>query len=112
MNYVLYSKFYVLYFKLIDKDKVKKIAELARLKIENENIEKFAKDLSAILNYVEDLNKVDLSSVSPTLNASSQKNIFRSDDEPDEEDIEFAKKLLNLAPDNEEGYLKVKSILK
>ncbi len=97
---------------MIDESQVKKIAELARLKLESEDVEKFAKDLSSVLDYIEDLNSVDLSGVEPTLFAGSQKNIFRSDDEPDDQDVELAKKLVNLAPDNEDGYIKVKSILK
>jgi len=97
---------------MIDKDQVKNIAELARLKVKDEEVEKIAEDLSSILDYVAELNSLDVSSVEPTLHATSAKNVFRSDDEPDEQDHELAEKLLNLAPDNEDGYIKVKSILK
>jgi aspartyl-tRNA(Asn)/glutamyl-tRNA(Gln) amidotransferase subunit C len=97
---------------VIDKNQVKKIAELARLKVEDEDIEKFSKDLSSVLSYIEDLNSADVAGVEPTLHASSQKNVFRSDDKPDEQDVEFAKKLVDSAPDSEDGYIKVKSILK
>lgn len=97
---------------MIDKNQVKKIAELARLKLAEEDVEKFSKDLSSVLTYIEDLNNADLSGVEPTFHAVSQKNIFRSDDEPDEQNLELAKKLVDLAPDSEDGYIKVKSILK
>jgi len=97
---------------MIDKEKVKHIASLARLNVEDRDLDKLAKDLSAILDYVEELNEVDVSDISPTLNATSSSNVFREDDEPDKEDAELAKRLVEAAPDNEDGYIKVKSILK
>jgi len=97
---------------MIDKNQVRKIAELSRLKLKDEDIEKFSKDLSSILGHIEELKSLDVSGVEPTLHASSQRNVFRPDDEPDEEDLELAKKLVDLAPDSEDGYIKVKSILK
>lgn len=96
---------------MIDKDQVKHIASLARLKVKDEEVDKLSKDLSAILDYVKELNKVDVSDVSPTLSATSSENVFREDDEPDKQDVELAKKLINLAPDSEDDYIKVKSIL-
>jgi len=97
---------------MIDKDQIKKIAELARLRVEDSEIEGFSKDLSAILGYVDELNNVDVSGIEPTLNASSTENVFRDDDNPDEQNNELAEKLISLAPDNEDGYIKVRSILK
>ncbi len=96
---------------MIDEDQVKHIASLARLKVSDDEIGKLSKDLSAVLDYVKELNKVDVSDVSPTLNASSSENVFRDDDEPDKQDAELAKKLIDSAPENEDGYIKVKSIL-
>ncbi len=96
---------------MIDKDQVKHIASLARLKVSDDEIGKLSKDLSVVLDYVKELNKVDVSDVSPTLNASSSENVFRDDDEPDKQDAELAKKLIDSAPENEDGYIKVKSIL-
>ncbi len=96
---------------MIDKDQVKHIASLARLKVSDDEIGKLSKDLSAVLDYVKELNKVDVSDVSPTLNASSSENVFRDDDEQDEQNTELAKKLIDSAPESEDGYIKVKSIL-
>jgi aspartyl-tRNA(Asn)/glutamyl-tRNA(Gln) amidotransferase subunit C len=98
--------------RVIDKEQVKKIAELARLEIEDDKLDKFSKDLSSILGYVEELNSVDVSDVDPTLSAVVEKNVFREDGEPDPQDLEMTKKLLDLAPASEDGYIKVKAILK
>ncbi|MEK7452626.1 MAG: Asp-tRNA(Asn)/Glu-tRNA(Gln) amidotransferase subunit GatC [Patescibacteria group bacterium] len=96
---------------MIDKEKIKHIASLARLKVDDSEVEKFSKDLSAILDYVAELNEVDISDISPTLSATSSQNVFR-DDNVDEENKDVAKRLVQSAPDSENGYIKVKSILK
>ncbi len=97
---------------MIDSKKVKHIASLARLKLTDEEVDKFSKDISAVLDYVESLNEVDISGVDPTLNASLSTNVFRDDDEPDKEDPQMVKKLIDLACESEDNYIKVKSILK
>lgn len=85
---------------MLTKDEVKHIAKLARLGLGEEEIEKFQKDLSTILDYIEKLKKVDISKVEPTSHSVLLENIKRKD-----EVLKFNKKLID-------GYLKVKSILK
>lgn len=58
-------------------DQVKKTAKLANLPLENE--EKYAEQLSAILDYIDQLNLVDTSEVTPTFNVIGKVNVWQSD---------------------------------
>ena len=49
----------------VNKDTVKKIGRLARLHIPEEQQEKIADELNAILNWIEELNEVDTTGVKP-----------------------------------------------
>ncbi len=60
-------------------DQVKKVAKLANLPLSNEEKEKYADQLSNILDYIEQLNKVDTSNVEPTFNVTGQANVMRED---------------------------------
>ena len=64
---------------MITKDNVNYVAALARLRVNEAEAERFAKDLEGILHYVEKLNKVDVSSVKPTSHVLDVENVFRED---------------------------------
>ena len=49
----------------IDKKLVKKIATLSRIKIKENEVDRFSTELSKIINWVEKLNEVDTKDVSP-----------------------------------------------
>lgn len=92
----------------ITKEEIKKIAELARLKLSKEEIEKYTKQLSAILEYMDKLNELKLDdlmikSTSDNLyNVASKDIVINSSNKI---------KLLENTPDKKDGYIKVKSIL-
>lgn len=58
---------------------VRRVALLARLECSDEEVERFRRDLSAILGYVEKLNELDTEAVKPTSHALRQVNRFRED---------------------------------
>lgn len=58
---------------------VEKIAHLARLELTEAEFSRFQGQLSAILDYAEKLNELDLEGVPPTSHAVSQQNVFRED---------------------------------
>lgn len=90
-------------------DAVLKLAQLSRLKLTEEEIERFRKELSEILSYVEVLEKVDTSGLEPTYQVTGLKNVTRAD-----ETIEYQAKpdvLLNGAPATEKNQFKVKRVL-
>ncbi len=93
---------------MISKDEVKHIAELARVGLSEKDIEKFSKDLSSILDFVEQLKEVDVSEVAPTEHITGLKNRMR-DDLVNEFGNE--KEIVKLFPEERNGYDKVKSVL-
>jgi len=95
---------------VINKEEVKHIAKLARLGLTEKEIEQLQKELSSILDYFEKLKKVNVSRIEPTTHSILVENVMRED----RESLKFklqSPKLLDLAPETKDGYLKVKSIL-
>lgn len=95
---------------------IKKIAQLARLEIEDDKLEKFNHDFAAILNYFEKIQKVNVAKVKPMLSAAEEnKNVYRedvADDLGQDEKEKMREAFLARAPQRKDNYLKVKSILK
>ena len=58
---------------------IKYVANLARIRLSEEEIENFKKQFADILSYIEKLKEVDTSRVSPTSHILPVKNIFRED---------------------------------
>jgi aspartyl-tRNA(Asn)/glutamyl-tRNA(Gln) amidotransferase subunit C len=63
----------------IDKESIKKIAHLARLEFDENSIEKMSKDMSQILDWVEQLNELDTKDIAPLTTMSSEVNDMRED---------------------------------
>lgn len=95
---------------MISKQEVKHIAKLARLGLTEREIEKFQKELSKILDYIEKLKEVDISNVEPTSHSVLVENVMREDQESQKSKVK-SQKLMELAPETKNGYLKTKPIL-
>lgn len=63
----------------LTKDQVKHVAKLANLPLTGEEEEKYSDQLSKILDYIEQLNKIDTTDVEPTFNVTRQSNVLRED---------------------------------
>ena len=63
----------------IEKDDVKHVAQLARLKLTEKEINYFAKQLDSIINYIDQLKEVNTSNVEPTTHVLPIQNVFRDD---------------------------------
>ncbi len=59
---------------------VVKVAKLANLPLSKEEEEKYAKQLSQILDYMEKLNRADTSKVDATFNVTGLSNVMREDE--------------------------------
>ncbi|SFE26417.1 aspartyl/glutamyl-tRNA(Asn/Gln) amidotransferase subunit C [Lentibacillus persicus] len=92
----------------ISKEQVKHVAGLARLAITEEEADMFTKHLSSITEYAEQLNELDTEEVEPTTHVLDLKNVLR-EDEP-QEWITKDEAMKN-APDKQDGYFRVPSIL-
>ena len=58
---------------------VRHVAKLAKLKLTKEEEEKFQKQLSEVVDYIDELKKVDTSAVKPTSQTTGLENITRED---------------------------------
>ena len=93
----------------ISEEQVKKVAELARLKLDNNQVKQHAEQIEKILDYVNQLEKIDTDGVACTTRAIEVTNVLRSDTNNKFEDRD---ELLNLAPARENNFFKVPKITK
>ena len=91
----------------LNREEVIKIAKLARLELSEAEIAKLQKELSAILVYVSQLQKLDTKAVKPTSQVTGLANIKRKD----EVSYNFTRaEILASALAQEEDHLKVKNV--
>lgn len=64
----------------LTKDEVRHIAHLARLRLSDEEVEKFSVQLTGILAWIEMLNEVDTSGVVETSQVTGLQNVVRVDE--------------------------------
>ncbi len=96
--------------KVITEDDVRYVARLSRLRLDEKDVTMFRGQLSAILEYIEQLNEVDTEGVPPTSHVlSSMKNVFREDEPGVSLSPEEA---LSNAPEKKDGFFKVPRIIK
>lgn len=92
----------------ITKEEVLYVANLARLEMNEESIDKFARQIGTILEYVDTLNRVDTEGVSPTSHAIFLTNAFREDEIKEHLDREAA---LANAPEKEDENFVVPKVI-
>jgi len=93
---------------MISKDEIKRLAELARIKIEPLEEEGLAHDFENILGYFDELKKLNTEDILPITGGTENKSVFREDEEIEDG---FNKDLLiNQFPESEKGFLKVPQI--
>jgi aspartyl-tRNA(Asn)/glutamyl-tRNA(Gln) amidotransferase subunit C len=67
----------------LSRDDVLKLAQLARLKLSDDEITAYQRELAEILGYVEQLDDVDVSGLEPTSQVTGLTNVSRPDEEVD-----------------------------
>jgi aspartyl-tRNA(Asn)/glutamyl-tRNA(Gln) amidotransferase subunit C len=87
---------------------VEHIAELARLKFKDEELESFTDQLNEILAYMEQLNELDTENVEPLSHPVEENNVFREDEVKPSIDREDA---LKNAPQRDEQFSKVPKVI-
>ncbi len=95
--------------KRISSDEVKKVARLARLELNESEIQQHAEQLEKILGYIKQLEKINTENISCTTRAIEVVNVLRKDEKKDYENPE---ELLGLAPSRENKFFKVPKIIK
>ncbi len=88
-------------------EEVRKVALLARLRLDDAELERMQQQLSSILDYMQVLQEVDVADVPPTAQVTDVVNVMR----PDEVRPSLpAEEVLANAPAHEGGYFKVKPV--
>jgi aspartyl-tRNA(Asn)/glutamyl-tRNA(Gln) amidotransferase subunit C len=87
---------------------VLKVARLARLRLTDDEVALYARQLGAILEYIDRLGEVDTTGVEPMAHAIEQHNVFRADEQTPSLPREAA---LGNAPASDGRYFLVPPIL-
>ena len=93
----------------LTRDDVLKLARLARLELTEDEIEAYRSELSNILRYVEMVQNADVAGLKPTTQVTGLTNVMRAD-----ELLDYGVSrddLLRLAPETQDGQLKVKRMI-
>lgn len=92
----------------ISPEEVLKIANLARLKIDQDEVEQYAKDLSKIISLVEQMNTVDTKDITPMAHPLDVTQRLREDRVTEENQRE---KFQTIAPRAEKGLYLVPKVI-
>lgn len=92
----------------ITKEEVVHVAGLARLDLDDDDIELYTKQLGDILSYMDALNRIDTEGVPPTSHAIFINNAFREDEV--EPSIPAGRALANAPESEDEGFVVPKVI--
>lgn len=93
----------------LTKEEIGHLANLARLELDKEEKDKFRNQISSILDYVKQLQGVDLKNIEPTSHAVGLSNVLR-EDEVRECDKEAMRGLIDMSPDKQGKSIKVKAV--
>ena len=94
---------------LIDIKITKRIAYLAKIELNEKEIEEYSKDLSNILSWMDELKKVDVKGIEPVTSVNDNK-LFEREDLEFEDKVEKEEILFN-APDKNEDYFIVPKVI-
>lgn len=92
----------------VTKKDVEKIAELAKLKFSDEELENFTPQMNEILSYMDKLNELDTEDVKPLSHPVEQINVFREDELKSSVSTEEA---LKNSPDKTDTHFKVPKVI-
>lgn len=93
---------------MISREELLKLAALARLQLDEAEIERFQKDIAEMLAYVKTLEEIDTSGIEPQLQALISGNVLREDVVQPSLPVDEA---LKNAPDRIDNYLKVPKVV-
>jgi aspartyl-tRNA(Asn)/glutamyl-tRNA(Gln) amidotransferase subunit C len=92
----------------IDIATARKVAKLARIRVEEADLPALAGELSGILGFMEQLNEVDVAGVEPMVSVTPMRLRRRADAVPDGD---MAARILKNAPEAREGFFAVPKVV-
>ena len=91
-----------------DKNSTLKLAKLARLSLNDEQLESLEKDLTSIVSFIDQLKEINTEKIDPTSNSLNQDLILRDDIAENKLSNED---LLRNVPDSELGFFVVPKVI-
>lgn len=92
---------------ILTDDQIRKVAKLASLPIDNDEEALYSKQLSVVLDYIDQLDNVSTEGVEPTFNVSGNSNVMREDGISENLSQEEA---LRNAPSARDGFFMTKGV--
>ncbi len=92
----------------LEREAVLHIAKLARVELSEREIETFSEQLSEIIGHFDALNAVDTEGVEPTAHTLPLRNVMAEDTSRPSLPRD---RVLALAPNTDDGYLRVRAVL-
>jgi aspartyl-tRNA(Asn)/glutamyl-tRNA(Gln) amidotransferase subunit C len=92
----------------IDTATARKVAKLARIRVEEADLPKLAEQLSGILGFMEQLNEVDVTGIEPMVSVTPMRLARRTDEVTDGN---IQGQVLANAPDAREGFFAVPKVV-
>lgn len=92
----------------INEDLIRRLAQLAKLEFEGEELIHIQQDLTQILNFVDKLNELDTANIEPLIHIVNEVNHLRED--VVKQEITHKEALLN-APKKDSDYIRVPKVL-
>ena len=93
----------------VDDNLIAKLSKLSSLEIDDSKKEKLKEELADIINFVENLNEIDVSSIEATFSTIEGGTPLREDEA--KQDLELSTHILAHAPKSEDGYFVVPKII-
>ena len=95
---------------MISTEEIKKLADLARIEIGDEEAGQLAGEIDAILGYVGQVAEFASEGDADSVEIGAVHNVLREDMNPNDPEM-YTREIVAEFPDKEDGYLKVKKIL-
>lgn len=92
----------------IDIDTARKVAHLARIRVQEAELPALARELSGILGFMEQLNEVDVAGIEPMVSVTPMRLARRADVVTDGN---IQEQVLKNAPDAREGFFAVPKVV-
>lgn len=92
----------------IDTETARKVAKLARIRVDAQDLPALAQKLSGILGFMEQLNEVDVTGIAPMTSVTPMRLKRRADVVTDGD---IARDVLKNAPDAREGFFAVPKVV-
>lgn len=92
----------------IDIDTARRVAHLARIRVQEDSLPGLAEEFNAVLGFIEQLQEVDVEGVEPMTSVTPQRLKRREDGVTDGDQ---AKKIMANAPDAREGFFAVPKVV-